>query len=205
MVEAAGSIPARSIRIKLDAFFIPNDETYQSVGIVEWLVPQDRIFFDLFEDLGTACTQAAELLVTITDDYTDIKNRATRWRSSSTGGTRSPTGSTSRLNRTFITPLEPEEMNRLTMALDDILDYIEGTTLMMMNYGITDADASMKEARPARLPLGERDRPRGEGHPQDQGCLLYRGEVHRGEPPREPGRRRHRPCHHRVSSRGRMR
>lgn len=31
------------------------------------------------------------------------------------------------------------------MALDDILDYIEGTTLMMVNYGITDTDAAMKE------------------------------------------------------------
>ena len=46
------------------------------MGIVEWLVPQDRIFFDLFGDLGNTCTQAAELLVAITDDYRDLKNRA---------------------------------------------------------------------------------------------------------------------------------
>ncbi len=120
-------------------------ETYQTVGIVEWLVPQDRIFFDLFEDLGTACTQAAELLVAITDDYTDIKNRAHKMEQLEHRGDEISHRIFEQLNRTFITPLEPEEINRLTTALDDILDYIEGTTLMMMNYGITDTDAAMKE------------------------------------------------------------
>jgi uncharacterized protein Yka (UPF0111/DUF47 family) len=104
-------------------------ETYQTVGIVEWLVPQDRIFFDLFEDLGTACTQAAELLVAITDDYTDIKNRAHKMEQLEHRGDEISHRIYEQLNRTFITPLE----------------YIEGTTLMMMNYGITDADAAMKE------------------------------------------------------------
>jgi uncharacterized protein Yka (UPF0111/DUF47 family) len=115
------------------------------VGIVEWLIPQDRIFFDFFEELGTTCTQAAELLVTITDDYTDIKNRAHKMEELEHRGDEISHRIYEQLNRTFITPLEPEEINRLTMALDDILDYIEGTTLMMMNYGITDADAAMKE------------------------------------------------------------
>jgi uncharacterized protein len=115
------------------------------VGIVEWLVPQDRIFFDFFEELGTTCTQAAELLVTITDDYTDLKNRAHKMEELEHKGDEISHRIYEQLNRTFITPLEPEEINRLTMALDDILDYIEGTTLMMMNYGITDTDAAMKE------------------------------------------------------------
>ena len=115
------------------------------MGIVEWLVPQDKIFFDLFEELGTACTQAAELLVTITDDYADIKNRSHRMEELEHRGDEISHRIYEQLNRTFITPLESEEINRLTMALDDILDYIEGTTLMMMNYGITDTDAAMKE------------------------------------------------------------
>ena len=115
------------------------------MGLVEWLVPQDRIFFDFFEELGTTCSQAAELLVAITEDYADIKNRAHRMEELEHKGDEISHRIYEQLNRTFITPLEPEEINRLTMALDDILDYIEGTTLMMMNYGITDTDAAMKE------------------------------------------------------------
>ncbi|MDD1664771.1 MAG: DUF47 family protein [Methanomicrobiales archaeon] len=115
------------------------------MGIVEWLVPQDRIFFDLFEQMTATCTLAAELLVTITDDYTDVKNRCHKMEELEHKGDEISHRIYEQMNRTFITPLEPEEMNRLTMALDDILDYIEGTTLMMMSYGITDTDASMKE------------------------------------------------------------
>jgi hypothetical protein len=115
------------------------------VGFLEWMVPQDRIFFDLFEELGVTCTRAAELLVLITDDYTDLKNRAHKMEELEHKGDEISHRIYEQLNRTFITPLEPEEINRLTMALDDILDYIEGTTLMMMNYGITDTDAAMKE------------------------------------------------------------
>jgi uncharacterized protein Yka (UPF0111/DUF47 family) len=119
--------------------------TYLPVGLVEWLVPQDRIFFDFFEELGTTCSEAAGLLVTITDDYTDLKNRAHKMEELEHRGDEISHRIYEQLNRTFITPLEPEEINRLTTALDDILDYIEGTTLMMMNYGITDTDAAMKE------------------------------------------------------------
>ena len=115
------------------------------MGFLEWMVPQDRIFFDLFEEMGITCTQAAELLVAITDDYTDIKNRAHKMEELEHRGDEISHRIYEQLNRNFITPLEPEEINRLTMALDDILDYIEGTTLMMMNYGITDTDAAMKE------------------------------------------------------------
>jgi len=115
------------------------------VGIVEWLVPQDKIFFELFEELGNTCTQAAELLVAITDDYADIRNRSHRMEELEHRGDEISHRIYEQLNRTFITPLESEEINRLTMALDDILDYIEGTTLMMRNYGITEADAAMKE------------------------------------------------------------
>jgi len=115
------------------------------VGIVEWLVPQDKIFFDLFEELGTTCTEAAELLVAITDDYSDVRNRSHRMEELEHRGDEISHRIYEQLNRTFITPLESEEINRLTMALDDILDYIEGTTLMMGNYGITGADAAMKE------------------------------------------------------------
>ena len=115
------------------------------MGIVEWLVPQDKIFFDLFEELGTTCTEAAELLVAITDDYSDVRNRSHRMEELEHRGDEISHRIYEQLNRTFITPLESEETNRLTMALDDILDYIEGTTLMMGNYGFTGADAAMKE------------------------------------------------------------
>ena len=64
---------------------------------------------------------------------------------SSTKATRSPTASTSRLNRTFITPLDPEEISKLASALDDVMDYIDSSAEKMFYYGIDNTDAHMVE------------------------------------------------------------
>ena len=45
------------------------------VGIKEWVVPQDKVFFDLFEELAANVRKAAEQLVVMVEDYQDIKNK----------------------------------------------------------------------------------------------------------------------------------
>ena len=37
------------------------------------------------------------------------------------------------LNRTFITPIEPEEISRLVTALDDVIDFIDAGANMLLN------------------------------------------------------------------------
>ena len=49
------------------------------------------------------------------------------------------------LNRTFITPLDPEEISRLASALDEVLDYVDGATEKMFYYGIDGTDSHMIE------------------------------------------------------------
>ena len=115
------------------------------MGLVEWLVPQDRIFFDLFEELGTTCQQAAELLVTITDNYTDIKNRAHKMEELEHRGDEISHRIYEQLNRTFITPLDPEEISKLASALDDVMDNIDSSAEKMFYYGIDNTDSHMVE------------------------------------------------------------
>lgn len=49
------------------------------------------------------------------------------------------------LNHTLITPLEPEEIERLAPALDDVLDRIDWVARQLCNYDIADANANLKE------------------------------------------------------------
>jgi predicted phosphate transport protein (TIGR00153 family) len=49
------------------------------------------------------------------------------------------------LNRTFITPLDPEEISRLASNLDEVLDYIDGSAEKMYYYNIETTDAHMIE------------------------------------------------------------
>jgi uncharacterized protein Yka (UPF0111/DUF47 family) len=147
MEEAAGSIPARSIPANKPVRFSPHG-TYSlrsPVGIKEWLIPQDKVFFDLFDRMAALVVLASYRLVDLVDDFSDVKNKVHQIEQMEHDGDRITHEIYEQLNRTFITPLEPEEISKLASALDDILDYIDGTAQKMLNYGIEATDTHMNE------------------------------------------------------------
>lgn len=50
-----------------------------------------------------------------------------------------------RLNQTFITPLDPEDIHNISSALDDVLDGIEDTAHRLVSYGIDPVPRDMVE------------------------------------------------------------
>jgi hypothetical protein len=118
------------------------------VGIKEWVVPQDKVFFDLFDRMARTVVSAADMLVEIVENFAKIENVEEQCRAMKEIehlGDEITHEIYEELNLTFITPLEPEEISRLASALDDILDYIDGTMQQMYSYGITETDNSMIE------------------------------------------------------------
>ncbi len=115
------------------------------MGVREWIVPQEKLFFDLFEKQAAVLIEAAEHLISIIEDYSDIKNKVHKMKQLEHRGDNITHSIYEHLNRTFITPLEPEEISNLASALDDILDYIDGTAQQMLVYGIEETDVHMTE------------------------------------------------------------
>ncbi|HOP67330.1 MAG TPA: DUF47 family protein [Methanoregulaceae archaeon] len=115
------------------------------MGIKEWLIPQDKVFFDLFDRLAAVVVLASYRMVDLVDDFSDIKAKVRQLEQLEHEGDKITHEIYEQLNRTFITPLDHEEISRLASALDDILDFIEGTAQRMYNYGISDADSHMVE------------------------------------------------------------
>ena len=115
------------------------------MGLKEWLIPQDKIFFDLFDRLAAVVVLASYRLVDLVDDFSDVKSKVDALERLEHDGDKITHEIYENLNRTFITPLDPEEISKLASALDDILDYIEGTAQRMHNYGITETDTFMVE------------------------------------------------------------
>jgi uncharacterized protein Yka (UPF0111/DUF47 family) len=114
-----------------------------NVGIKEWVIPQDRVFFDLFDEMVETVVIAADLLVDFVENFENVKEQCYRMKKIEHRGDEITHQIYEQLNRTFITPLEPEEISRLASALDDILDYIDGTVQQMYGYGITETDDYM--------------------------------------------------------------
>jgi len=115
------------------------------MGLRELLIPQDKVFFDLFEKQAAVNKEAAWQLVALTEDFTNVKEKRHQIELLEQKGDLITHDIYTQLNTTFITPLDPEEISRLASALDDVLDYIDGATEKMYYYGIEATDIHMIE------------------------------------------------------------
>lgn len=93
--------------------------------ISQAFAPRDRAYFELFEEAGRNILRSAELLDTLLSDYPDNKHLAQEIRDCEHEGDRITHELLSRLNHTFVTPIDREDILALASALDDIVDYIE--------------------------------------------------------------------------------
>lgn len=115
------------------------------MGIKEWIIPQDEVFFTLFERLAAIVVLGSYRLVDLIDDYTAVKDKVQQIVQLEHEGDKITHEIYEQLNQTFITPLDPEEISKLASALDDILDFIKSTATRMLHYGITETDPHMAE------------------------------------------------------------
>src|SRR3954464_11358860 len=89
------------------------------------LAPRDREFFDLFEEAGGNIVRAAGLLEQMLADYPDRSDLAREILICEQEGDRITHDIIRRLNETFVTPIDREDILALASALDDIVDYTE--------------------------------------------------------------------------------
>jgi uncharacterized protein Yka (UPF0111/DUF47 family) len=115
------------------------------MGLRELLIPQDKVFFDLFEKQAAIAKEAAWQLVALTEDFSSVKDKRHAIEKLEHKGDLITHDIYNQLNTTFITPLDPEEISRLASCLDDVLDFIDGATEKMFYYGIGKPDLHMVE------------------------------------------------------------
>jgi hypothetical protein len=89
------------------------------------LSSRDRIYFELFEEAGQNMMRASDLLETMLSSYPDEKHLAQEILDCEHEGDRITHEIFDRLNHTFVTPIDREDILALASALDDIVDYTE--------------------------------------------------------------------------------
>ncbi len=87
--------------------------------------PKEREFFDLFEEAGANLVRAAELLERMLETWPDHTELARELVVCEQEGDRITHDVIHRLNQTFVTPIDREDIYALASALDDIVDYTE--------------------------------------------------------------------------------
>jgi uncharacterized protein len=113
-------------------------------SIANLLRGSDREFFDLFERAGANIVHAAELLDELLAGYPESASLAGDIRAAEHEGDHITHDVIKRLNQTFVTPIDREDILHLTSALDDIVDYIEEVADYLGLYKI---EAPMSQAQ----------------------------------------------------------
>ena len=107
-------------------------------------LPRDRVFFDLFEEAGGNIQRAAELLEQLLRDYPENSELAREILICEQHGDRVTHDIVQRLNNTFVTPIDREDILALASALDDIVDFTEEVADFLGLYKI---EAPMEHAQ----------------------------------------------------------
>jgi len=107
------------------------------------LVPQDRVFFDLFTEAGQNTLRTAKLLRDMFQRWPDEGGLSRDILKAEQEGDRITHDIIHRLNTTFVTPLDREDIYGLATQMDDIVDYIEEAADFMGLYRI---EAPMDQA-----------------------------------------------------------
>ena len=87
--------------------------------------PRDERFYDLFEASVEKVLEGAIQLEQLIQDYREVSLKAKRIKDVEHEGDLITHRTIEMLNRTFVTPLDREDIHGLITSLDDILDYVE--------------------------------------------------------------------------------
>ncbi len=100
------------------------------------LIPREEKFFDLFEQQGTNIVAAARVLEELVHDYPSAKVKAQQVKDLEHAGDTLTHELVKRLNTTFITPIDREDIYALACRLDDVLDLIDAVADRLLLYKI---------------------------------------------------------------------
>jgi predicted phosphate transport protein (TIGR00153 family) len=120
-------------------------------------------FFELFVASAENLSASAELLKDLVDDYRDVEIKARRIQEREHEGDQVTHDIIRRLNTTFITPLDREDIYQLATDLDDVMDAIEEASDLFVLHAIetplpqmrAQADVLLRAARQTEEALRE--------------------------------------------------
>jgi predicted phosphate transport protein (TIGR00153 family) len=101
------------------------------------LLPKEEAFFEMFKQAAHNVIEGSRLLKELMEDYTNVQQKIERIKEAEHIGDGITHDIALRLNRTFLTPLDREDIHDLASALDDILDAVEAVADRFAIYKIT--------------------------------------------------------------------
>jgi uncharacterized protein len=110
------------------------------------LIPRETKFFDMFAEVADNLVAGAKVLSDCLHqyDYEKLPAVVEKIKQIEHQGDDMTHRILIKLNQTFITPFDREDIHLLTSSLDDVLDFINGASDRLLTYKITQPSPSAK-------------------------------------------------------------
>ena len=100
------------------------------------LMPHEGRFFDHFKDLAELIVQGSRELQALMATFNDVERRRFNIETIEKKGDKVTHATVELLHRTFITPLDRDDIHQLITNMDDILDLIEDSAQSISMYDL---------------------------------------------------------------------
>lgn len=116
-------------------------------SVIKFFLPKDRVFYSLFEEVSATLIQMGDtFLKAMNEDDISKRNIVLKGLEDLEHKNDETTHRIFiELGQNFITPFDREDIHSLTMALDDVADFIWGAAKRMVNYQMDDVDSTLKK------------------------------------------------------------
>ena len=100
------------------------------------LIPRETKFFDMFSEMARNLSEGARLMKALLEDYREVPTQVARLKDIEHRGDDMTHALLTKLNSTFITPFDREDIHRLASSIDDVLDLLNAAGDRMIVYKI---------------------------------------------------------------------
>jgi len=110
---------------------------------LSWVKSNEKEILSILDNLAKKAVETSEELVVLFSNVENAKDHQTKikkFEREADGLTRSVFAE---LNKTFITPLDREDIQRIASKIDDVIDFMEGISGRMVSYHISTAPPYM--------------------------------------------------------------
>lgn len=101
------------------------------------LIPRERKFFDLFEEDARNLVATAQALVDLVENWDRVEAKVGKITDLEHQGDEITHRIIAELHRTFVTPIDREDIASLSHALDDVVDFIQAAADAMLVYKVS--------------------------------------------------------------------
>src|SRR5712692_7730242 len=113
------------------------------MGLKEWIIPQDKAFFDVLEKESANVLEGAKKLEEAVKSFDRMDERRKEFKAIEHQGDEIVHEIYERVNRSFITPIDQEDLTKLASLYDDVLDFMYAVINRLVLFEIESSTESM--------------------------------------------------------------